>query len=363
MNWMLPAAKMFNRLGVPYPYLNMIACGSSNILTEIKFEVTERCNLACTFCHQDFGAKGGTDDLDRDTYERILAAAKNEHIPLVRLTGGEPLLLKSTDEFLRRAKNLGFKVIVNTNAMPLTEKRLQKLQGLVDCFKISLPAADEETMTRLTGNRTTWRKKWEAIDRLQTHGFNTEILTVMTAENIRQFDRFLQLLGPHEKLRWLLLRAESQEGDTRPVTKQDIRDLAGRISEARRSERWKGLTLGLATPYCVLENPYDAVELFTGGSTCGPVQSLTVTSQGTVASCYSRRDPIDRSKGLRAVGSELAMADFDRLPEVCRQCPLCPDCRGGCHCELALEETPFGKLDYLAEPARMAHAKAFAAAS
>jgi len=57
------------------------------------------------------------------------------------------------------------------------------------------------------------------------------------------------------------------------VTRQDIRDLAQHISQARARERWKGLTLGLATPYCVLENPNDAVELFTGGITCGPVQA------------------------------------------------------------------------------------------
>jgi len=35
---------------------------------------------------------------------------------------------------------------------------------------------------------------------------------------------------------------------------------------------------------------------------------------------------IDIGKGLRNVGSTLAMADFNRLPRVCRECPLCPDC-------------------------------------
>ena len=60
MSMWISAAKMLHRVGVPFPYLNLIACGSSNVLTEIKFEVTERCNLACSFCHQDFGAKGGT---------------------------------------------------------------------------------------------------------------------------------------------------------------------------------------------------------------------------------------------------------------------------------------------------------------
>lgn len=360
MNWWLPTAKALNKLGVPYPYLNQIICGSTSIMTEIKFEVTDRCNLACTFCHQDFGAKGGSTDLDMEVYEGVLTAAKSEGIKVVRLTGGEPLVLKSIDVFLRRAKDLGLAVIVNTNGTALTEKRLHALKGLVDCVKISLPAADEETMTRLTGNKITWRKKWEAIERLEKFGINTHILTVMTAGNIRQFDSFIRMLEPHPALRWKPLRAETQEGDRHPVSREEIRSLAAQLAEVRKSARWKGLTLGLATPFCALENPADAVELFNGGRGCGPVESLTVTNQGKVARCYSRRDAVDVSKGLRKTGLELSLQEFQGLPAVCRNCPYVPLCRGGCRCDWSLVETPFGSMDYLAEPMNVAGAEAFA---
>ncbi|MBI3704658.1 MAG: radical SAM protein, partial [Rhizobiales bacterium] len=257
MSWWLPTTKALNRLGVPYPYLNRIACGSTSILTELKIEVTDRCNLACTFCHQDFGAKGGTTTLDMDVFERVLGVAKGEGIKVVRLTGGEPLVIKSIDVFLRRAKELGFAVIVNTNGTALPEKRLQALEGLVDYIKISLPAADEATMTRLTGNKMTWRKKWEALGLLQKFGIRTDILTVMTAENIQRFDDFLRLLEPHPSICWRPLRAETQDGDRQPVSREDIQQLARKLKEARGQERWKYLSLGLATPFCALENPAD----------------------------------------------------------------------------------------------------------
>jgi radical SAM protein with 4Fe4S-binding SPASM domain len=360
MSWWLPTAKALNKLGVPYPYLNFIICGSTSILSEIKFEVTDRCNLACTFCHQDFGAKGGTTNLDIEVYERVLAAAKSEGIRVIRLTGGEPLVLKSIDGFLRRAKDLGFAVIVNTNGTALPEKRLQVLKDLVDCVKISLPAADEETMTRLTGNKITWRRKWEALERLEKLGINTHILTVMTSENIRQFDSFIRLLEPHPSIRWKPLRAETQEGDRHPVSRDDIRSMAAQLSEVRSRERWKDLSLGLGTPFCVLEKPSDALELFSGGRRCGPVDSLTVTNQGKVARCYSRRDDVDISKGLRKTSRELSLRDFEALPSVCRNCPFVPLCRGGCRCDWSLVETPFGKMDYLADPANVDGAQAFA---
>jgi radical SAM protein with 4Fe4S-binding SPASM domain len=330
-------------------------------LTEIKFEVTDRCNLACTFCHQDFGAKGGTTTLDMEVFERVLTAAKNERIKIIRLTGGEPTVLKSIDVFLRRAKDLGFSVIVNTNGTALPEKRLQALKGLVDYIKISFPAPDEETMTRLTGNKTTWRRKWDALEHLEKLGIRTDILTVMTSENIRQFDNFIRLLEPHPSICWRPLRAETQDGNRYPVSREEIRSLAAKLSEARSRERWKYLSLGLATPFCALENPSDAIELFSGGRSCGPVESLTVTSQGELVRCYSRRDGIDMSKDLRKTNLELSLQDFERLPPVCRNCPFVPLCRGGCRCDWSLVETPFGSMDYLADPTNIDGAEAWAA--
>lgn len=114
MSRWLQVAKALNRLGVPYPYLNRISCGSTSILTEIKIEVTDRCNLACTFCHQDFGAKNGTTTLDMANYDRILEAAKNERIPVVRLTGGEPLVLGPDPPVLLR-KRLWLRTVVAFN--------------------------------------------------------------------------------------------------------------------------------------------------------------------------------------------------------------------------------------------------------
>lgn len=359
MSRWLPITKALNTLGVPYPYLNRIATGSTSILTEVKFEVTDRCNLECSFCHQDFGAKGGTTDLDWDTFERVLAAAKKDHVPVIRLTGGEPLVLKQIDTYLRRAKELGFAVIVNTNGTALPEKRVIALKGLIDCIKISLPAADEETMTRLTSNKTTWRRKWDALALLEKHGFCVDILTVMTAENIRDFEKFIDLLEPHPALHWKLLRAETQEGNHAPVSRDDLRLLAKKLVEARKIERWKCLMLGLATPFCALENPADAVSLFSGGRSCGPVESLTVTSQGDTVRCYSRRDALDLSQGLRKMALDLSLNDFENLPAVCRNCQYVPLCRGGCRCDWSLVDTAYGKMDYLADASNVAGAEKF----
>ena len=100
-------------------------------------------------------------------------------------------------------------------------------------------------MTRLTGNKTTWRRKWEALEQLEKLGIRTDILTVMTSENIRQFDSFIRLLEPHPSICWRPLHAETQDGDRHPVSRDEIRSLAAKLSEARSRKRWKYLSLGM----------------------------------------------------------------------------------------------------------------------
>jgi radical SAM protein with 4Fe4S-binding SPASM domain len=242
-------------------------------------------------------------------------------------------------------------VTVNSNGTALTAPRLAALRGLVDCFKISLPAADEPAMTRITGSRKAWRRKWEAIGYLAGYSYPVEILSVMTRENIQRFADFVELLEPLGFARWVPLRAEPQAENERPVSRADLAVLARCLAAARQRERWEDLTLGLAVPFCALDDPVEAATLFAGGRGCGPVQSLTVTSAGEVVRCYSRRTAVDARHGLREASRALVAQDFAELPAICQDCGFGFACRGGCRCGWALEETPFGPLDYLANPA------------
>lgn len=332
------------------PYIaNRLATITGAELNELKFEITDRCNLSCSFCHQNFGISEGSQVLDLGIYLQLLKQAWDEGIRSIRLTGGEPLVVKHIQRYLEPAKQHGFYISINTNGTALTEARLAGLRGLVDCFKLSLPASNEVSMTALTGSRKAWEKKLLTLNYLMASSFQVEILTVMVPDNIKEFDTFLTLLSPF-KLIWSPLRAEPQPNNRRPVSLSDIRLLAKKLHDAHTKERWKDLELGLGVPFCVLDNPFDALSLFSGGKWCGPVNSLVVTSHGTVAGCYSRRLPLNTRQSLREASAQLARADFLSLPMICQECTMEQICRGGCRCDLAREMTENGNFDYLAVP-------------
>ncbi len=326
---------------------------------ELKVEVTDQCNLACSFCHKAEPSEvaSSTACLDTITWSRLLDNAEASGVMDLRVTGGEPLLHPDIDTLLAEAKKRGFIITINTNGLLLTDQRIQSLKGLVDCFKISLPSSNAHAMKEITRNARSWEKKLNALGMLIGYGFDVEALTIMNRSNISNFDEFVELLSPLSRIRWVPLRAESNHLDKRPVSREDMARLALKIYELKTGgdERWDNLFLGLAVPFCVLDEPILSPFVFRGRQDCSPVTSLSVNSSGYFMSCYSNREPLDSSYSLHAIAKSSTHNNFDQLPNVCQDCPYCIPCRAGCTSPLALEETRFGMIDYLANPTAIAN--------
>lgn len=85
----------------------------------VLFEVTDRCNLSCTYCFADNGQK------DDKSVEELARQMKNFIIPgktLIQLSGGEPTVRDDLPEITRSASELGCKYIqLNSNGIRLAE--------------------------------------------------------------------------------------------------------------------------------------------------------------------------------------------------------------------------------------------------
>ena len=316
---------------------------------ECKIELTDTCNLACSFCHQGFGNKKGKSVMNFTQYRMWLARLKDERISMLRLTGGEPLLVPDLARYLTTAKEDGFYVTLNTNALLLDSARLPEILSLVDCLKVSFPAPDEESMLACTMVSGVWERKLEAAISAAAYHVSVEFLTPMFPAAIAVWEAFVELLSQVPFIRWVPLRAEPSPGNPRPVSREDMLKLMVNIADLRRTEQWENLMLYLATPFCLLDSPQTAVELLHGRQGCGPLGSLVIDSHGQVMRCYSQRRPLDITDGFRAASMRAVIADFNSLPLLCRSCPVVCRCLGGCRCRQALAK---GGFDYLARPAQ-----------
>ena len=104
---------------------------------------TAGCNFRCPFCHNAPLVLPERMQGDEDGSETVLAFLKKRQGILdgVAVTGGEPLLHKDMAEFLRKIKDLGYAVKLDTNGS--FPQRLRELveEGLVDRVAVDIKNA------------------------------------------------------------------------------------------------------------------------------------------------------------------------------------------------------------------------------
>ncbi|WDP84734.1 MAG: anaerobic ribonucleoside-triphosphate reductase activating protein [Desulfobacter sp.] len=108
---------------------------------------TPGCNFTCPYCHNPALAAGpvnraGTDKKTAPefTEEEIFAFLKRRRgmIQGVAITGGEPTLQKDLPDFIRRVRDMGFKIKLDSNGTrPAILARLME-QGLVDYLAMDI---------------------------------------------------------------------------------------------------------------------------------------------------------------------------------------------------------------------------------
>ena len=100
----------------------------------IYIEITNRCNLACDFCH---GTKRPLGTMPPEDFRRIAEKLRGETRYLYLHVLGEPLLHPQLKELLAIAGELGFRVCLVTNGT-LLHKRREELLAAKSLHKVSV---------------------------------------------------------------------------------------------------------------------------------------------------------------------------------------------------------------------------------
>lgn len=152
-------------------------------LNALYLNMTQKCNLHCTYCYATSRKEHGKGNLALDDYKRILLEAKSisEKIDVI-FTGGEPLLSEHTLDVARFAKSLGFGCRILTNATLINESNIEELVRCFDFFKISLDGSSEEKHDHYRG-KGSYKQTLHAIELLEKHNANFQLAMVVTKEN------------------------------------------------------------------------------------------------------------------------------------------------------------------------------------
>lgn len=124
------------------------------VIDYVRISLTDRCNLRCVYCMPADGGENleSNDILTDDKIERLCRVLGSSGVKKIKLTGGEPLLRKSTPQLIRRIKQIeGIEqVTLTTNGVLLEDRIEQLVEAGLDAVNISLDHLDEVEYKKIT---------------------------------------------------------------------------------------------------------------------------------------------------------------------------------------------------------------------
>lgn len=163
----------------------------------IDIETASECNLHCSFCPHDFGFKN-KGIMDLGMAARAIAEARKNKVKSIKFNfRGEPALNKDLEHLVYLSKKDGAykpaEVFMNTNGIPYTETRIQKLKANgLDKVKISMDGATKQTYEaiRKGDDPNRWKKLNRNIKLFQEYGHNIELQMTTTENNKHEVEAF-----------------------------------------------------------------------------------------------------------------------------------------------------------------------------
>lgn len=161
---------------------------------------TPGCNMRCPFCHNTPLVTGEAQE--EFSEEEILAYLRKRQGILdgVAITGGEPLLHKDIGDFIRKIKDIGCKVKLDTNGSK--SELLQSLidEGLVDFIAMDIKNTPEK-YALTSGSDVPYDEIARSIEIIKSSGIPHEFRTTVVKEYHTEEDiiSIAKMLGKSEK--------------------------------------------------------------------------------------------------------------------------------------------------------------------
>ena len=93
----------------------------------VIWNLIRRCNLTCKHCYSISADKDFPGELTTEEVFKVMDDLKAFHVPVLILSGGEPLLRPDIFEISRRAKAMGFYVGLSTNGTLIDEHNIDAI--------------------------------------------------------------------------------------------------------------------------------------------------------------------------------------------------------------------------------------------
>jgi pyrroloquinoline quinone biosynthesis protein E len=307
-------------------------------------ELTHRCPLGCPYCSNPLALDKRADELDTQTWTRVMHEAAGLGVLQVHLSGGEPAARRDLPDIVKAARDAGLYNNLITSAVGLTAQGLAKLADAgLDHVQISIQDSDEASADHIAGYKgASVRKRALAAD-VVALGMPLTVNMVVHRANIERIEAMVDLalsLGAKRvEIAHVQYYGWAMENRAALMPTPEQVDVALAAVERLRAKHHGAIVIDAVVPDYYARRPKPCV----GG---WGRRSLNVTPAGKVLPCHAAEviPGLDfwnvREHSLSEIWrSSPAFSAFrgtDWMQEPCKSCARRDQDFGGCRCQAFL---------------------------
>ncbi len=160
----------------------------------VIWNLIRRCNLTCKHCYTTSADIDFPGELTTDEIYRVMDDLRDFQVPVLILSGGEPLLHPDIFAISRRAREMGFYVALSSNGTLITEANIQQIAAMdYQYIGVSLDGigATHDRFRQKTGS---FDASIKGIRLCREHGIKAGVRFTLTQDNGADFSALLQLV-------------------------------------------------------------------------------------------------------------------------------------------------------------------------
>jgi radical SAM protein with 4Fe4S-binding SPASM domain len=160
----------------------------------VFWEVTKGCNLRCIHCRATATELSSPNDLPTTKALNLIKQVSQSFLPILVLSGGEPLFRHDIFDLASYAACLGIRVALATNGTLVTKPMARKiLDSGVRRVSISLDGADASTPDAFRGTPGAFDAALRGFQNLRELGMSLQINMTIARHNAHQLPAVLEL--------------------------------------------------------------------------------------------------------------------------------------------------------------------------
>ena len=161
----------------------------------VIWNLVRRCNLKCKHCYSISGNVDFPGELNTTQIFSVMDDLKNFKVPVLILSGGEPLLRPDIFDISHRAKDMGFYVGLSSNGTLITKHNIEQIAGVgYNYLGVSLDGIGA-TNDEFRGKKGAFDEALGGVRLAQDKGIKVGMRFTATMDNIHQLPDMLELMA------------------------------------------------------------------------------------------------------------------------------------------------------------------------